>query len=208
MPAPPQSHPALVCDGCGRAADSEHLRNRILRLELRTRFRPIHIGTLLLTDAPPGLREDCFYFTGPSGRARAAWACALLDDVLEAAGLSGEGENDAARLAEFERCGFFLAECVECPVELGAAENFALLLDRLAPSIVRRIQFSYKPRRILLLSAPTAPMIPVFKAAGLGDLLLDSSGPLPLPEPSDSAARASFRAQLAQLLAGSASPRP
>lgn len=206
--APPRTEPVLVCDGCGRPADPEHLRNRILRLELRTRFRPIHIATLLLADAPPARREDCFYFTGPSDRARSAWARALLNDVLEAVGLSGEGKDDSARLAEFERCGFFLAECVECPVEPGASENFAELLRRLAPSIVWRIQFSYKPRRILLLSAPTAPVISVLKGAGLGNLLLDASGPLPLPQPSDGAARASFRARLAQLLAESASSRP
>jgi hypothetical protein len=204
--APSPSAPALLCDGCGRPADPEHLRTRIVRLERSTRFRPIHIATLLLADAPPARLEDCFYFTGPSGHVRSVPARAFFDDLVEAAGLSREGMDDAARLGEFERRGLFLAECVECPVEPGG--DFAALLARLAPTIVRRIQYSYKPRSILLLSAPTAPLIPALEAAGLGHLLLDPSGPLPLPEPSDSASRASFRARLAHLLAASGSPRP
>src|ERR1700719_4321526 len=36
-----------VCDGCGAPADEAHVRQRIERLEMATRFRPIHIQGLL-----------------------------------------------------------------------------------------------------------------------------------------------------------------
>jgi hypothetical protein len=199
-----RSEPALVCDGCGRPAGAEHLRERILRLELQTRFRPIHISTLLLAAAPPARLEDWFYFTPTPERARSARAQAFFDDVLAAAGVAAEGTSDAARLAEFQRRGFFLAECVECPLD-GEPAGFAELLARLASTLARRIQFSYKPRRILLLSAETAEAIPILASAGLGHLLAGKRAPLALPEPSDDGARASFRAQVARLLAESAS---
>jgi len=52
-----------ICDGCGAVADAEHIRARIQRLELATRYRPIHIHTLLIGTAPPALIEDYFYFS-------------------------------------------------------------------------------------------------------------------------------------------------
>src|SRR5207249_10650226 len=37
----------LPCDGCGQAASAEHIARRLRRLEWATRFRPVHIHTLL-----------------------------------------------------------------------------------------------------------------------------------------------------------------
>jgi hypothetical protein len=50
-----------VCDGCGAQADDAHIRRRIERLELSTRFRPIHIQVLLIDAAPPTRHEEYFY---------------------------------------------------------------------------------------------------------------------------------------------------
>jgi hypothetical protein len=50
-----------VCDGCGATVDAEHIRERIERLELATRYRPVHIQTLLIGVAPPSKKEDYFY---------------------------------------------------------------------------------------------------------------------------------------------------
>ena len=50
-----------ICDGCGAAVGSEHIRKRIERLELATRYRPVHIQTLLVGDAPPSRDEDYLY---------------------------------------------------------------------------------------------------------------------------------------------------
>ena len=50
-----------VCDGCGAVADDKHIRERIERLELATRFRPVHIRALLIDAAPPPRVEDYFY---------------------------------------------------------------------------------------------------------------------------------------------------
>jgi hypothetical protein len=39
---------AILCDGCGQPATPEHIAERIHRLELATRYRPIHIQVLWL----------------------------------------------------------------------------------------------------------------------------------------------------------------
>src|ERR1700740_33549 len=38
----------LRCDGCGQKASEEHLTRGLRRLEWATRYRPVHIHTLLL----------------------------------------------------------------------------------------------------------------------------------------------------------------
>ena len=43
----------LPCDGCGLPASPEHIAERVRRLELSTRFRPIHMGVLFVALAPP-----------------------------------------------------------------------------------------------------------------------------------------------------------
>jgi hypothetical protein len=50
-----------LCDGCGLTVDAEHIRQRIERLELATRYRPVHIQMLLVGAAPPERPEDYFY---------------------------------------------------------------------------------------------------------------------------------------------------
>ena len=54
-----------VCDGCGAQVDEAHIRQRIERLELATRFRPIHIQVLLLDAAPPAETRRLFLSPGP-----------------------------------------------------------------------------------------------------------------------------------------------
>jgi hypothetical protein len=51
----------VICDGCGLTVDAEHIRQRIERLELATRYRPVHIHTLLIGAAPPARTADYFY---------------------------------------------------------------------------------------------------------------------------------------------------
>lgn len=218
------------CDGCAQPASPEHIARRLRRLELATRYRPIHIGVLFLADSPPLRVEDYFYFanedsagsavghpaeaeTEPAGAPRA-----LFDFLLEVGGVSlGVGKGDAARLAEFQKRGFFLADALECPVEeiapglrdkalRGCDSEWAELLERFGPTVVKRIQFSYKPRHIALLSAHTRHLIPILERAGLADrLLLYQGGPLDWPRTHDAVAQAEFRTRLAEVLA-SATP--
>lgn len=169
-------------DGCGVVAAPDHLRRRVERLELATRFRPIHIDTLILYPAPPERVEDYFYRPAQAREERNASSRAFFDGVLAAAGINpDDGKSEKLLLAEFQRAGFFVTECCECPPEDGSASS-ADLAVRMAPSLLRRVQFSYKPKHILILSSELAPLIPVFRQAGLGEnLLLRDGKPIDIP---------------------------
>ena len=178
----------IRCDGCGVVATPGHLRRRVERLELATRFRPIHIDTLILYPAPPVRPEDYFYRPARSRDERSPHARAFFDSLLAAAG----GDLSAAKteetlLAEFQRAGIFVTECRECPAQDAGISDSGPFV-RMAPSLLRRVQFSYKPKRILLLSTDLALLIPVFRQAGLGEnLLLRDGKPLDIPAVNDSA---------------------
>lgn len=214
----------ICCDGCSMAADAEHLRRRIARLEWASRFRPIRISTLFLTLAPPSALEDFFYH--PSGVPHEPYARALFEDLMavaagsvgpvgagsaaEAEGEKGTGESDSQStragretgLAAFQRRGFFLASWVECPLEeIGPDTDVPTLLSQLAPTLILRIDHSYRPQAILLLGDRLAA--PAKRLTGLGfdrRLLRAGGAALPLPGYSDGGGRKRFRGQLASLI--------
>src|SRR5713226_3342167 len=65
MNSSPLNSTALRCDGCGQLASPEHIARRLQRLEWTTRFRPLHIGTLLLGAIAP--RNDNELIYSPAG---------------------------------------------------------------------------------------------------------------------------------------------
>jgi hypothetical protein len=190
-------------------ASDEHVARRFRRLELATRFRPIHIQLLILVEAPPPRMEDYFYFISGASSERGGLSRVLFDELMGALGIRAEGKNDETCLAEFQRQGLFLADCLECPVEYvvpgvreGAARaNASDLSHRFGPTIVKRILHSYKPKHVVLLSTRTRHLIPFLEQAGLRDRLLLYQGlPLHFPHPHNPAAVAQFRAGVAEIL--------
>jgi hypothetical protein len=165
-----------VCDGCGARVDEAHIRRRIARLERATRFRPIHIGLLLIDAAPPARLEDYFYDPSGSGDARSVEGQLYFDELVKLAGpVPDAGAGAEALLADFQRRGFFLTAAVECPVDLADASE---AIRQLAPTVLRRVQTSYKPKHVALISEPTKELIGAFRAAGWGDrLILDGGAP-------------------------------
>lgn len=138
-----------VCDGCGETVDAAHVRDRIARLEMATRFRPLRIRTLLLAAAPPPALEDFFYFTQ-----RDPASDRFFRAIVGAAGVDVAGKSTQACLAEFQRHGIYLAHVNECPA------GREVSLERLADTLVRRIRFSYKPKSVLLLEHESASLLP------------------------------------------------
>jgi hypothetical protein len=199
---------AVLCDSCGLPATPEHIARRIRRLELATRFRPLHIGVLFLGEAPPTCFEDYFYFCegGPAGSPleHAGLSRVLFESLLTGVGIEVKaGKSNESRLVEFQKRGFFCADLVECPVEEIApgVANASELARCYGPTLVKRIQFSYKPKHVVLLPTRARDLIPVLQQAELGDRLLLYQGlPLHLPHPQDRVAQAQFRAGLAELL--------
>jgi hypothetical protein len=140
----------LVCDGCGQAALPGHIARRLQRLEWATRFRPVHIGTLLLGAAAPSSEAEFFYspegaFTGEAARLAEIAALARLDRTKEQLHIA------------FQRSGFFATHVLECPVEEGSRVAMADLVRAGLSAAIVRIRRSLRPKRIALIAAELEP---------------------------------------------------
>jgi hypothetical protein len=162
---------ALRCDGCGQLASPQHIARRLRRLEWTTRFRPVHIGTLLLGAVAPD--DDSEFTYSPAG----AWD-GEAKMLLAAAGLTLEGKSAEATLAEFQRQGFFLTHVLECPLEDGAGDRIQELIGNRLPAVLTRIRRSLKPKRLAPISKWLEQFLPDLASGTLpGAMLLDQGKP-------------------------------
>lgn len=153
-----------------------HFGRRLQRLEWTTRYRPVHIHTLLLGAFSPQEEKDFLY--APDGEFHGEAA-----DLLDALGISTAGKTAEAVHAEFQRAGFFLTHVLECPLDTNAgqeAEAAALLTKRLE-TVATRIRRSLKPKRVMLVTEQLAPVVEDILALDLGcPVLLDHGKPFRL----------------------------
>jgi hypothetical protein len=164
----------LRCDGCGRLASPEHIARRLQRLEWTTRYRPVHIGTLLLGAVAP--QSDAEFLYSPA----AEWE-SEAKALLAAAGVSPTGKSVEAALAEFQRGGFLLTHVLECPLDDGAGDNLQQLIADRLPVVLARIRRSLKPKRLVPISQGLEQFLPVLNSGGLPcAILLDRQKPFAL----------------------------
>ncbi len=171
----------IVCDGCGAYADDRHIRERIQRLELASRFRPIHIQVLLLDAAPPARREDYFYPAAKDRTIRSAESLNYFDEITGCSGkLSGSEIQEDSALESLQRRGLFLAHAFECQIQ--ETLELASAVKLRTPTLLKRLQASYRPKFVALLSESLEVLIPVLQNAGWGDrLILDQGRPFSSP---------------------------
>jgi hypothetical protein len=159
-----------VCDGCGAPADEPHIRRRIERLEMATRFRPIHIQTLLLADAPPSRAEDYFYRTPRESESRSTDAQEFFVEIMKAAGIAPDAAaGGEAALTEFQRRGFYLAYALECPV--ATRPELSERVEAASSTLLKRIEFSYRPKHVVLIGAAVKAIAPGLQKSSIGDRL-------------------------------------
>ncbi len=199
----------LRCDGCGQMASPEHIARRLRRLEWATRYRPVHIQTLLLGAFAPG--EDAEFVYAPGGEFGGE-----AGHLLHAVGIATEGRTATAVHEEFQAAGFFLAHILECPVEDGlspiidgeralerrrkaAATDTTELLREHLPAVASRIRRSLKPKRVMLVTELLGPVVEAIVSMNLGcPVLLNEGKPFVLDGTVGSAQVSKFR----ELLAG------
>lgn len=181
-----QSNP-ILCDGCGLQASPEHIAERLSRLEVATRFRPIHINTLLVALAPMEGIENDFY--GPPV------ANDFFDSMMDRTEIAAppeklssdanKNEIDAVKLAEFQHKGFYVGYLSECPIP-DNPEAADAAISRLGMNLIRRIRFNYKPRQVVFLGNKLARLIEILESAGLAHLVqLEASQSVETPESSN-----------------------
>ncbi len=165
----------IVCDGCGQGTSSEHIARRLRRLELATRYRPIHIQAVFLNARSPS--EERVFLYSADGEFRGEAAALLRALKIETAGRERE-----AVLADFQRKGFFLTHVLECAPEGGLGEvSLSEALKQRLPSVIRRLRGSLRPKRIVLLSPELETLLDDLKGAECGgQLLLDGEKPFAL----------------------------
>lgn len=191
-----------ICDACGASAHDQHIRERIERLEWATRFRPVHIHVLLIAWAPPARAEDYFYRPAGDRALRSRESRAFFDQLLKAAGtaLNSDSSEEAA-LADFQRKGLFLSYGVECPLETSHPATAAAA--SFFPTLLKRIQFSYRPNRVALISQETRSFVPLLQQAGWRDqLILENGLPFQMETRASADATESLGTRLAAALRG------
>ena len=183
----------LPCDGCGQPGSSDHLARRLQRLEWSTRYRPVHIQTLLL-GAFPAAQDSSFLYSEvltPDGEA------AQLLDALQIPW--GEGKPAASFLGEFQRRGLFLMHLLECPVEKDSSTEEGLrsrLEAHLLPAAAR-IRRSLKPKRVVLFSAELRGVAGKLTESSLGcPVLLHLDKPFEIMKKDGGSELAAFRLAL------------
>lgn len=134
----------LPCDGCGQFAPPAHIARRLQRLEWATRYRPVHIQTLLLGGILPSQQSSYLY-------AESEQISGEASQLLQALDISKDGKDRDAILSEFQKRGLVLNYVLECPLEgrLSPSEVQGLL-ERQLHSTVVRVRRSLKPKRVLL----------------------------------------------------------
>jgi hypothetical protein len=159
----------ILCDGCGQPASPEHIAQRLQRLEWATRYRPIHLHTLLLGASSPQMPAEFLYSPEEAHAGEAA-------NLVAAAGISSAGKSGDAILSEFQRRGIYLTHVLECPLDVPSNAAYFLsnaLVTRL-PTLFTRIRRSLKPKRLAFISSNLTPLIERFASAQLScELALD-----------------------------------
>ncbi len=192
-----ESH-ALLCDGCGQEATGKHIARRLERLEWATRFRPVHIHTLLLCATSQPEEKDFLYSPQCDSRGKAG-------RIFSAAGISLAGKEPEAAHAEFQRGGFFLTHVLECPFEgaPGDGDGLAALLARRLASVATRIRRSLKPKRVVLVSRTLEAVLDQILALQLGcTVVLDGGRPFDLEHADGEEAAVRLREALAAPVVG------
>jgi hypothetical protein len=171
---------ALPCDGCGQTASAEHIARRLRRLEWTTRYRPVHINTLLLGAFSPLRDGDFLYADGGEDGAEFHGEAA---QILDAVGISTAGKTRDAVHAEFQRAGFFLTHVLECPLDGDPTQRqaAAALLAKRLQTMATRIRRSLKPKRVMAVTEELASVVENIVALDLGcPVVLDHGKPFRL----------------------------
>jgi hypothetical protein len=199
MPNTPTPSP-IVCDSCAAPASAEHIRARMARLEEATRHRPFHIGLLLISTAPPANSADDIYRW--EHQSASPEAHSYIQALFACTGVSPE-KNPTQQLADLQRHGVYLTSLVECPLPQGTPTND--LAEKYGPTLIKRINFSYKPRQIALLSPVANGLADLLIKAGLSDKLVAGGKGIEIPSPADGAAVSKVCATLTKAIAASES---
>lgn len=202
----------LRCDGCGQIGSPQHIAQRLRRLEWATRYRPVHIQTLLLGGIAPSEDEEFLYAPGGEFRGEAETLLRAVGKETGRPPFEAQGKQEAvpatASLSgksveeihtEFQAGGFFLTHILECPLEPGqnGEAGASTLLRKHLPAVASRIRRSLKPKRVILVTEIPSEVVQNILALDLGcEVILNDGKPFALARTVKESEIARFRAAL------------
>jgi hypothetical protein len=143
-------------------AAPEHLAARLARLEQATRYRPLHIQTLLVSAFVPAEPSHFLYAADGTFEGEAA-------QLLSALEVSTAGKSREAVLTEFQKRGLLLTHILACPPEFSRdVESLQALLASQVQVALVRIRRSLKPKRVVVISHRLDFLMPKLNEASLG----------------------------------------
>ena len=136
-----------------------------------TRYRPVHVGTVLLGAYSPDTDSDYLY-------AELAETTGEGERALQVAGINTGGKGKQAILSEFQRGGFLLGYVLECPLEPESRNEAALaaLLKARMPAFLARLRRSFQPKRVVTISSELDLLFVGLGKQDLGCELLSDGG--------------------------------
>jgi hypothetical protein len=136
-----------------------------------TRYRPVHVGTVLLGAYSPDAESDFLYAESGSITGEAA-------RVLAAVGITPHGKAKEAVLSEFQRGGFLLGYVMECPLEPESQIEAAIstLLKARMPAFLARLRRSFQPKRVASISSKLDRVLAGLTEKELGCALVSDGG--------------------------------
>ena len=181
----------LLCDGCGQFAPPAHIARRLQRLEWATRYRPVHIQTLLIG----GIRTLTTKFFPLCRQRTGLWR----SQTTSSGGRNFYRREEPRPVSQrIPKAWPALIHVLDCPLEgsLSPSEVQGLLDRQLASTLVR-VRRSLKPKRVLLFSKELAGLAPkITEAAADCQILSDKGMPFDLDEAADSSRFTAFRQAL------------
>jgi hypothetical protein len=136
-----------------------------------TRYRPVHVGTVMLAAYSPDADSDFLY-------AETAEITGEAKSVLAATGIDVSGKKKEAILSEFQRGGFLLGYVLECPLEPESRNEGALaaLLKARMPAFLARLRRSFQAKRVASISSKLDPLFAGLTETDLGCTLISDGG--------------------------------
>jgi len=136
-----------------------------------TRYRPVHVGTVLLGAYSPDADSDFLYAETPDVTGEAK-------QLLAGVGITPDRKTKEAILSEFQRGGYLLGYVLECPLEPESKNEAALtaLLKARMPSFLARLRRSFQPKRVVSISGKLDPSLTGLTKTDLSCELVTDSG--------------------------------
>ena len=163
-----------ICDGCGAQVDEAHIRRRIERLELATRFRPIPFKFCSWIPHRPRNSKIISIVRRRTRATAPRWrACSSMSwpSAPDKPGPPMPGRIHPRRFSKARILpGLRRRMSGRAPARTQEA------IDRMSSTVVLRMNSSYKPKSLVPISRDLHPLLPLLQLKGWSEKMILNNG--------------------------------